>query len=632
MNWEGCTYRNIAEKISDVDIEKMIDVIIENCDNNSKCYEDDKVEDFFRKYICSEEFFRLIEKTAKRESKKHNSQNAQDYKNLEFLCEILSIDEDIEEQIVDLRRNQIFKSIIDQIEKEAKKKRAERVYSRINVGEKVDFESCISHANFLGKILFCKDGGWGIANEDGIVVVKNHLIHRPAREYYLYEDQQYPFQIIQDRDTYLYGVLSLNSFREVIHCLYDEIKRVTYWIKNKKKYIVKVKKNGKWGCYDENCAFIVDCKYDEINIINGWIECCRDGQNLYSETDFERYEAVYSGLKDLYDLEGKLIIGGYNHFELEKNKYFKFYFGTTFGEYIVKKTDLYGNEIELERLRLNYDNSVCLALDSHFRTIIESNGKYYSLPVGKIFESKEDLELFFPKEVLLTGLVDLSDYNAYIYLKKKNGDVYMISEYVEPFSTDLPICPINEVGQWNDIFFEDDEVVIVRMSEDNTISWRTKVNEIGPLYSDGRLYRIGDKVGFFSLKGISDADYSAVTIDSQNEKTYVATIQFQKGVLGNQWDPNYIQFRQLKIKYFELTKAGDLIRMEDNWKVFNPKEHQWFPSNFLEKNGILDDRDCLCENNGNNTSYEKYGGYNGYDDDTIDYGFDGYPEATWNVD
>ena len=28
----------------------------------------------------------------------------------------------------------------------------------------------------------------------------------------------------------------------------------------------------------------------------------------------------------------------------------------------------------------------------------------------------------------------------------------------------------------------------------------------------------------------------------------------------------------------------------------------------------------------------KYGGYNGYDDDTIDYGFDGFPEATWNVD
>lgn len=30
--------------------------------------------------------------------------------------------------------------------------------------------------------------------------------------------------------------------------------------------------------------------------------------------------------------------------------------------------------------------------------------------------------------------------------------------------------------------------------------------------------------------------------------------------------------------------------------------------------------------------YEKYGGYNGYDDDTIDEAFDGFPEATWNVD
>jgi hypothetical protein len=31
-------------------------------------------------------------------------------------------------------------------------------------------------------------------------------------------------------------------------------------------------------------------------------------------------------------------------------------------------------------------------------------------------------------------------------------------------------------------------------------------------------------------------------------------------------------------------------------------------------------------------SYEKYGGYNGYDDDTIDSAFEGDPEATWNID
>lgn len=31
-------------------------------------------------------------------------------------------------------------------------------------------------------------------------------------------------------------------------------------------------------------------------------------------------------------------------------------------------------------------------------------------------------------------------------------------------------------------------------------------------------------------------------------------------------------------------------------------------------------------------SYEEYGGYNGYDDYTIDSAFDGDPEATWNID
>lgn len=31
-------------------------------------------------------------------------------------------------------------------------------------------------------------------------------------------------------------------------------------------------------------------------------------------------------------------------------------------------------------------------------------------------------------------------------------------------------------------------------------------------------------------------------------------------------------------------------------------------------------------------SYEEYGGYNGYDDFTINDAFEGDPEATWNVD
>ena len=40
------------------------------------------------------------------------------------------------------------------------------------------------------------------------------------------------------------------------------------------------------------------------------------------------------------------------------------------------------------------------------------------------------------------------------------------------------------------------------------------------------------------------------------------------------------------------------------------------------------DEDCNCVD----SPYEKYNGYNGYDDNTIDEAFDGCPKATWNVE
>ena len=49
------------------------------------------------------------------------------------------------------------------------------------------------------------------------------------------------------------------------------------------------------------------------------------------------------------------------------------------------------------------------------------------------------------------------------------------------------------------------------------------------------------------------------------------------------------------------------------------------------------DNNVECNNHpvgddNNQPSYSKYGGYNGYDDDTIDSAFEGMPEATWNID
>ena len=626
MDWEDFVYKHIAEKISEDDIDRMIDVMIDNCDKSGKYYESHKAEQFIKEYIHSPEVIKMIEDTAEKEIK--GDSNDIKKRKRRFMLN------DFEEVNIYFRKGQICERILNKIERFARKKRAERIYSRVQIGEKVDFNSCISHSSFLGKVVFYKDGGWGIADENGIVIVKNHLSQKPSWTNNLHEVRNSPYFIIQDRDTGLYGVLSLDNFKEVIHCLYDKIKSVSYWNGKETKYIVKVKNNDKWGCYDEDCSFIIDCKYDEISILDGWIECCRDGDFLYPEVDYNKYSSIYDGTKDLFDIEGNLLIGGYNHLEFEYKQYFKFYFGTKYEHYYVKRTDFYDNEIDLIRYKLNFEDSLCLVLDRTLTTVIKSNGQYQQIPFGKIFQSFQDLKDYLPNDFLLQGYVDLSDINTFIYLKKSNVEKYIISEYFEGFTADIPGDTICEPGRWIDNFIEDDEVIIIRILGDGTLSWRSKVNEIGNVYYCGRSYRLGDKVGFYSANGVSSAIYAAVSIDSQDGKTYVAQISYKGEVrIDKRWNPNYIQHKKYNLEFYEITKDGEKIKMEDDWKVFNPRKHNWFPSDFLKKNGLVDDDVAGGYSyEGSGLSYEKYGGYNGYDDDTIDYGFDGYPEATWNVD
>ena len=50
------------------------------------------------------------------------------------------------------------------------------------------------------------------------------------------------------------------------------------------------------------------------------------------------------------------------------------------------------------------------------------------------------------------------------------------------------------------------------------------------------------------------------------------------------------------------------------------------------KNAFFYDKDYYEDIMAEESRYEKYNGYNGFDDDTIADAFDGFPEATWNVD
>jgi hypothetical protein len=72
---------------------------------------------------------------------------------------------------------------------------------------------------------------------------------------------------------------------------------------------------------------------------------------------------------------------------------------------------------------------------------------------------------------------------------------------------------------------------------------------------------------------------------------------------------------------FEVAKTNLLNALQKNKELF---------LNSLTSSSTDDDYDDDYDNH--ESSYEKYGGYNGYDDDTIDDAFEGDPENTWNVD
>ena len=45
-----------------------------------------------------------------------------------------------------------------------------------------------------------------------------------------------------------------------------------------------VKKDNKYGCYDDKFAIIIECKYDDIYIKDEYIECIYEGEELIYDT------------------------------------------------------------------------------------------------------------------------------------------------------------------------------------------------------------------------------------------------------------------------------------------------------------------------------------------------------------
>lgn len=591
-------YQELIERLSVEEVNSTINKMVDNYDMTGKYHEKDNsfggrgrlINEYFN---LSPDFLSLMDDYAQKE-----------YESQSF--EFPSIVHDM-----DYIKEEIYSSLLDYLESKANKILVDREHLRISVGTTIDFKECQFSKKYLGKVEFYKDGGWGIAEENGLVVVKNHMVRQPSRTRSLLDGLSYlsydiiiscPYRIIQDRDTGKYGILSYDSFYETVHCLYEEI--VVDYNYFEHHYFIKAKKNGKWGCFDEKCALIIDFEYERIEVVSCFLECIRTVEYHFDEASFEY---VIGGKKDLYDTEGTLLIGGYDNLSVDNDKYYKFYFGTYY-EYYGGRIDSQGCPVGARRVRLNFEMSKCLVLDRDFITIINNGNGVFRMPKGLRFQSLENVEAYVPSDYLFKYEVDLRDYNnLFIYLHSHYRERHLTSDYIkDEFTTPKEqdncikvqsngyednrkrlqalLCEYKKKQEKDDTL-----VTIIRLSDDKRILWIDYANEIlGMKYwlYAYRIYRKGRKYGIFDGDGLKPALFdaiNAITTKSPDQKLYFASLEyFRDSKKEKNNNPNYIGRRHLLIHYYKIDDDGKYINVEDDWETFNPRKCKWYPDGFDE--------------------------------------------------
>jgi hypothetical protein len=607
----------IDNLISQEELDNIINYMIKTYDESSVFYEQGDaisiLSEFINDYnsvfsilnnkeneICER---RKLEKEIRRQEREKTCQDAT-FTNEEFFALLTDEYNDsinvFEDEYEWQKSEGIYGEIIRSLVPIARKRMEDRINHRFKIGTKIEICN-FKYEKYGDQFEFYHDGGWGVTDQDGIVTISNHLVTQPSKSRPLFyplissyvNNQLYK---TQDRDTNLFGVICLNPLIELLPCEFDQIESMVF-SQNNYKFALKVQnKDGLWGCYNDYCNLIADCKYDIIDFNGGFIECGRDGEFRYSDNrNDDGYTMVYDGKKDLYDITGKLILGGFTEFKYDKNKdWLLFYFET-----FKVLNPFYDRWYDITRYEYVtcYQYAKCFILNINYQPALISG---YSIPnpFGSVIEKIEDIQ----PSLLIYGHVEDID-REFIFSKKQCGDYFVFSEYVKSNQQDQRISlklnnsskntvveiesPKNselEKWEWVDDYIERDLVFITHFKEDGLIDWRTTVNEYWNNYA-ALLVRIGSKVGLLMSQGVRMSSFDAISTEFDLiDKRYVAKIVETPEQFTHDEDrnPNYSVHHGCFIQFFKVDKDGWPIRLEDDWDVFNPTLIDWFPHNFLE--------------------------------------------------
>ena len=392
-----------------------------------------------------------------------------------------------------------------------------------------------------------------------------------------------------------------DSIKEVLHCIYNHIEIIEQQGNEKKNFYIKVQIGEQWGFFNEDFVLIVNIQYGSIEIRDKYIEGNRDGRQYDEEIEWGQYMSFYDGKKDLYDLYGNFLLGGYDYLDIDSTGYLFFYWHAFLEEYTKTLTGLWDDEYDLTCYRRNFDDAICLILDNQFKPISGENytlrglikrpldEAYYSIPREAFFmhethiNSNDQLKLpIF--EFLGCTIKNEDEYYFYVKQIVKNADeFYFPDRYLEWYNfystgNNMNIKKIDYKGT----IVKDDQIVLSSYSQERELLWRALVNELGVTESNAHIYRIGYKCGFYTTGHIYEAKYDAISFNSTDEHTYVAIVEsLNESNKLEDSNPNVFPEVGLRICYYEVLEEDVLELLPDNWDTFNPTKHQWFPNNFI---------------------------------------------------
>ena len=598
----------IAHLISHEELDNIINHMIETYDrtyNTTRLFFDSPAEVIISLYTKNyNKIFEIIDTKARLdfEEEKANHDNITSEDDESFTYYDISQWEERTLSVSGIRSH-IFYRILNDLEPIARERRYDRMDFRIKPGTKINL-SDYNHCLFNNVFEFFHDGGWGIVNKDGIVLIGNHLIIQPSKDTPCIceseDNNNYkPFFITKDRDTELYGILSLDPIEEILPCEYREIKVLEKTYNNKTYRAIKVLTqdvlNSFWGCFNDECKQIADFKYDTIEFNQCYLECGRDGDYQWYYHDYDDGHTVkYEGIFDLYNTEGDLLVGGYyqSDFKFTHSKFNIFSFRL---EHVMKHWyyERYHIQDYIDEYVLDYPQ--CLILDDSFTSVIlDSSGKKYT--------PKNEKTDNYPASVFIPGeIVYIND--EYIISRIENYDLIIESEYVEPIEwVDIFADKVlnldnkaneREEGYWKDTFVEESTYLISHIDETGNIDWRSTVDEYWHKYWPS-IIRIGSKYGLLNSKGIQLSNFDAISEDFNiPEGRYVA----QKVIIDNPDEtinnnPNYSNMNHCLLQFYKVNKDGWPERLEDNWDVFDPNNVSWIPKDFLTSMDIYPKSNC----------------------------------------